>query len=407
MESYVNQLYHKEGNFYKEMLENRMEEYGFCSLARMELCLWEREIFLQIQAVLGDRVALKGGTAVQFYLPKEVQRTSVDLDIVFKGTKEEIEQTLRTISDKLCNTHHLFEFSELVTEEPKSRIPLYTYLMKVPSVLDSKDLDRVPTTELSTQEIRIEFVLQKEIDFVEKYEKEQFLFHKEQGFHVYSLDNLYADTLTILGPNTIGMGNDRTVEQVKLFYDLYMMTKYHLKELDVFKLHNYYIKRAKQQCRIRKIEFDIQAIKRDVLDQLSSFANCDYIRDDKYEQAMDSFKSAYMNTKVEYTSLDVVCAASMIKFIYKNILECSSLDFVIQADRVANKLETGQFDSHEKGSMRREIREKLLRDFGENSKIPYRQLKGKDVTRVYWALINPGNRKEIEEDINLILSQER
>jgi len=42
MESYVNQLYHKEGNFYKEMLENRMEEYGFRSLARMEVCLWDR-----------------------------------------------------------------------------------------------------------------------------------------------------------------------------------------------------------------------------------------------------------------------------------------------------------------------------------------------------------------------------
>ena len=210
-----------------------------------------------------------------------------------------------------------------------------------------------------------------------------------------------------MGPNTIGIENDRTEEQVKLFYDLYMLTKYHLKELDVFKLHDYYIKRAKQQCRIRKIEFDIQVIKADVLGQLSRFASCDYIKDNKYEQAMDSFKSAYVNTKVEYTSLEVVCAASMIKFIYKNILECSSLDFVIQAERVANKLEADQFPGRARGEKRRKIREKILWDFAENSEIPFRQLKGKDVTRVYWALINHANRNEIEEDIDLILSQEK
>lgn len=42
--------------------------------------VWDLELFLQIQAILGERVVLKGGAATQFYLPKEAQRTSVDID---------------------------------------------------------------------------------------------------------------------------------------------------------------------------------------------------------------------------------------------------------------------------------------------------------------------------------------
>lgn len=40
----------------------------------MELFLWNLEIFLQIQDILKDRVVLRGGAAVQFYLPVEYKK---------------------------------------------------------------------------------------------------------------------------------------------------------------------------------------------------------------------------------------------------------------------------------------------------------------------------------------------
>ena len=64
-------LFHDEADFQRETLETRMQDYGFKNMGRMELFLWDLELFLQIQARLGDRVVLKGGAATQFYLPKE------------------------------------------------------------------------------------------------------------------------------------------------------------------------------------------------------------------------------------------------------------------------------------------------------------------------------------------------
>lgn len=84
-------LFHDEVAFQHETLETRMQNYGFKNMGRMELFLWDLELFLQMQDRLGDRVVLKGGAATQFYLPKEVQRTSVDIDMLFAGTESEIE----------------------------------------------------------------------------------------------------------------------------------------------------------------------------------------------------------------------------------------------------------------------------------------------------------------------------
>lgn len=67
----------------------------------MELFLWDLELFLHIQKILGDKIILKGGAATQFYLPRDAQRTSVDIDMLFFGTEEEIKKTLRKIEEYL------------------------------------------------------------------------------------------------------------------------------------------------------------------------------------------------------------------------------------------------------------------------------------------------------------------
>ena len=94
-------LIHDESSFKRETLEARMKEYGFKNMGRMELFLWDLEIFLQIQNHLKERVVLKGGAATQFYLPKEAQRTSVDIDMLFNGTEAEIDETLSQIEETL------------------------------------------------------------------------------------------------------------------------------------------------------------------------------------------------------------------------------------------------------------------------------------------------------------------
>ena len=51
-------LFHEETAFQRETFEARMLNYGFKNIGRMELFLWDLELFLQIQHRLGDRVVL-------------------------------------------------------------------------------------------------------------------------------------------------------------------------------------------------------------------------------------------------------------------------------------------------------------------------------------------------------------
>ena len=100
-------LFHKEEAFQRETFQKRMEEFGFKNMARMELFLWDLELFLHIQKILGDKIILKGGAATQFYLPRDAQRTSVDIDMLFfgnrRGNKGNIEENRRIIWGQKTN----------------------------------------------------------------------------------------------------------------------------------------------------------------------------------------------------------------------------------------------------------------------------------------------------------------
>ena len=132
-------LFHKEEAFQRETFQKRMEEFGFKNMARMELFLWDLELFLHIQKILGDKIILKGGAATQFYLPRDAQRTSVDIDMLFFGTEEEIKKTLRKIEEYLGTEDELFYFHKHSPKNPKTNLPLHTYYMKVPSVLSNAE----------------------------------------------------------------------------------------------------------------------------------------------------------------------------------------------------------------------------------------------------------------------------
>lgn len=99
-----------------------MELFGFKNIARMELFLWDLELFLQIQKRLGSHIVLKGGAATQFYLPVEAQRTSVDIDMIFCGTDEDVQITLNNITEDLKDEGDFFQFHEYIPKNPKTNL---------------------------------------------------------------------------------------------------------------------------------------------------------------------------------------------------------------------------------------------------------------------------------------------
>ena len=218
--------------------------------------MWDLELFLQIQKRLGEHIVLKGGAATQFYLPIEAQRTSVDIDMIFCGTDEEVKNTLDDITAELQENSEFFRFNEHIPKKPKTNLPMNTYFVNVPSSFE---------------------------------------------YQLLPVSHLFADKFTTIGCNTIGVQNDRMDEQVKQFYDVVMLTIYQLDELDISEVRKKYLKRAEKEWYDRKDSpYDIEEIIADVRKQLYRYSMIDSGEDAELKKYINDFKALYLNSKVEF-----------------------------------------------------------------------------------------------------------
>lgn len=398
-------LFHKEEAFQRETFQKRMEEFGFKNMARMELFLWDLELFLHIQKILGDKIILKGGAATQFYLPRDAQRTSVDIDMLFFGTEEEIKETLRKIEEYLGTEDELFYFHKHSPKNPKTNLPLHTYYMKVPSVLSNaeRNMDR---ESIPYQELKIEFILQPEKWEYERRTGENiFAINSSWNYQILPLNYLFADKLTTLGCNTIGVQNERLDEQVKQFYDIMMLSRNCISEMQCSVVKEKYLKRAEQEWNTRKItlgstlerrDYEPKYIVEDVEKQLLRYQQADSGEDAELKKFINDFHSLYLNRKVQYDPKTVACGASLVRLMYELMISGMGWDKVKQALEIEKKLGMEHLSGPEKGQKIRELRNQFIQEFGKDSVIPASTLKGKDLKRVFWAIVNIDNLNKIE-----------
>lgn len=398
-------LFHKEEAFQRETFQKRMEEFGFKNMARMELFLWDLELFLHIQKILGDKIILKGGAATQFYLPRDAQRTSVDIDMLFFGTEEEIKETLRKIEEYLGTEDELFYFHKHSPKNPKTNLPLHTYYMKVPSVLSNAERN-MNRESIPYQELKIEFILQPEKWEYERRTGENiFAVNSSWNYQILPLNYLFADKLTTLGCNTIGVQNERLDEQVKQFYDIMMLSRNCISEMQCSVVKEKYLKRAEQEWNTRKItlgstlerrDYEPKYIVEDVEKQLLRYQQADSGEDAELKKFINDFHSLYLNRKVQYDPKTVACGASLVRLMYELMISGMGWDKVKQALEIEKKLGMEHLSGPEKGQKIRELRNQFIQEFGKDSVIPASTLKGKDLKRVFWAIVNIDNLNKIE-----------
>lgn len=398
-------LFHKEEAFQRETFQKRMEEFGFKNMARMELFLWDLELFLHIQKILGDKIILKGGAATQFYLPRDAQRTSVDIDMLFFGTEEEIKKTLRKIEEYLGTEDELFYFHKHSPKNPKTNLPLHTYYTKVPSVLSNAERN-MERESIPYQELKIEFILQPEKWEYERRTGENiFAVNSSWNYQILPLNYLFADKLTTLGCNTIGVQNERLDEQVKQFYDIMMLSRNCISEMQCSVVKEKYLKRAEQKWNTRKItlgstlegrDYEPKYIVKDVEKQLLRYQQADSGEDAELKKFINDFHSLYLNRKVQYDPKTVACGASLVRLMYELMISGMGWDKVKQALEIEKKLGMEHLSGPEKGQKIRKLRNQFIQEFGKDSVIPASTLKGKDLKRVFWAVVNIDNLNKIE-----------
>lgn len=397
-------LFHNKTAFERECLQQRMELYGFKNMARMELFLWDLELFLQIQKRLGEHIVLKGGAATQFYLPIEAQRTSVDIDMIFCGTDEEVKNTLDDITAELQENSEFFRFNEHIPKKPKTNLPMHTYFVDVPSVLSNKERNATEGT-IDKQELKIEFIMDTEDwEFTRKTGEDIFAVQSFFEYQLLPVSHLFADKFTTIGCNTIGVQNDRMDEQVKQFYDVVMLTIYRLDELDISEVRKKYLKRAEKEWYDRKDSpYDLEEIIADVRKQLYRYSMVDSGEDAELKKYINDFKALYLNSKVEFNPQFVACTAALVRLMYEAILEGENWDSVKKALAIEELLELNQYDGKEKGNKIKEIRQMLVQEFASYSAIPANILKGKNLKRILWAIVDKDNLDEIRERVLSII----
>jgi predicted nucleotidyltransferase component of viral defense system len=398
---YYQRLFHDEKDFARDTFAERMREYGFKNIARMELFLWDLELFLQIQKILGERIVLKGGAATQFYLPRERQRTSVDIDMLFYGNYQEIKDTLNEIENTLGTSNKLFHFTEHIPKEPKTTLPLHTYFVNVPSVLTNVERNK-NDEDFPYQELKIEFILQpQKIEFEKKTGEQIFAVNSKWEYQLLPLNHLFADKLTTIGCDTIGVQNSRMDEQVKQFYDILMLTQNCISEINCAIVRKKYIElaRVEWETRIKDKEFDLELVIKDVEKQLLRYEMADSGEDSELKKYINDFHSLYLNSKVEFSPQSVACGAALVRLMYELMLTGNNWEKLHQAFEIEKQLEFPYLSGKEKGLKVREIREALIKEFESYSIIPAQILKGKNIKRVFWAVANINNLDEIEKII--------
>ena len=284
--------------------------------------------------------------------------------MMFYGTKEEVDKVLENMMEHLNGESSTFSFKEHIPNNPKTTLPLHTYFVDVPSVLTAKEL-RSEEKRNITQEVKVEFIMQNEpVEYRLVKGNNIFSVNSDLEYQILSLNHLFADKLTTLGPNTIGVQDDRLDEQIKQFYDIWMLTHLHFDELDINEIRNNYLKRARQECDERKRIFDIEEIKADVRMQMLRYKRSDSGSDRALNKTINDFNSLYLNARVDFNTQVVACGAALVELMYDVILDGNDWSVIDTALEIERMLELENLEGKERGFKMKEIRLMLPTEFG-------------------------------------------
>ena len=392
-------LVHGKKSFERETLLSLQQKRGFNNLGRMELFLWDLELYLQIQNLLKDKIALKGGAAAQFYLPVDYQRTSVDIDIICSVKEEDIKKCLLTIEENFDGENDLFKFKLHKPKKIKTELPLHTYLVNVPSICsDSELFGKQP----GVQEVKVEFFITNELLEINQVSSPSiFAVETDQTYQILPLNSLLGDKLTTLGPNTIGIPLEREDEQMKQIYDIDALLQVNWEKVDFSKIKKYFFHRAEIETTCRGIEFDLTSIVSDMLSQLNKLSFIDMEGNDPLRKLLNDFQSLYLRKSAMRNMWEWAILAAKLYFFLDCLLkkEIDKGKF-IYIFAMEEKLKFSQFQGEARGEAIRRFKESFINEFGEDSFCRPEILKGKHPQRILWAILTTDNLENVNSWIN-------
>ena len=395
-------LIHPVDCFDKSTISERKNKLGLTNEARMELFIWDLEIYCQICKRLGNRVVLRGGAAAQLFFPVEMQRTSVDIDMICSAGEREINACVGDIEREFKGEGNLLKFQFHKPKKARTELPLLTFFLTIPSEIITVD------GEKGTQEIKVEFFLN-----TMKWPSKQFIspqifaMETNQTYRVLSLEGMIADKLTTLGPNTIGIPDERRDEICKHIYDLDGLLHYPNEgKHNIMEVKAVYLKRAKLECRSRRKSFNLKKITADVMEWLRSLLSIDFEGDPLLEKDINDFQSLYLRRAINRGKWQWATIGDKLRFYLTNLYADAPLkDVWKRALDIERALSFNELQGRERGEIIREFKESFSEAFKRYSIFPKAMLKAKNPVRQMWHVINPGNTSEIKDWIREFINK--
>ncbi len=379
--------------FSKEVIEKRMELGNFKSKQKFELFIWDLEIFLQLQKILGDNIILKGGAATQFHIPIEYQRTSIDIDMICLSSREEVSSAIKQIESNLHGGEDYFIFKKYIPKKPKLGLDnLDTYFVRVPTICSSQDL----YSTRGKQEVKVEFIYSKKQYLIEKITGHRlFALETKRTFNILCFNHLIADKMTTIGPNTIGISYSREDEQYKQLYDVITLFLSNKEKFisDVDIIRKKYDEVAKEECKIHNIVFDSLILYEDMLDFIRKIESIE--ENDRMYQIAKDFQALYLRNITRRNKSSWALVGYQLELIVEYVFKGNSKIVEInEIEKLINRLQHDDIRGPERGIKLNEVRNALINKFIEQENLSTNLFR-KKTERIIWELIVKTSFKEV------------
>ena len=387
--------------FEKTEIEKRMAAGGFNSIARFELYIWDLEMFLQLQKRLGERIILKGGAATQFYIPIAAQRTSIDIDMISLATREEVHNAIAEIEAELRDDEEYCKFRLYKPEQPRlALIDLETYFVTVPTICNIKDL----FAQRGRQEVKIEFLFsEQEYQCQKVAPRDLFALETDKEFNSLTLEMLFADKLTTLGPNTIGVSDERADEQFKQIYDVITLFTSNMDQIITNKelVRANYEKAAKVECEIHGILYDFDKLFEDMKLLINRVKNIE--SDSSLLQRANDFQALYLRSSVNRDKAQWAIVGYQLDFLADYIFQDDTkiLRFN-EIEELTHRLKFENVRGPERGQKNREMRDALETQFGSIG-VWSADLFRRRIDRIIWELVGTVSFDEMVDSLREVV----
>lgn len=378
-------LIHDEDHFSEKRIRERAERYGFSDPLPVEIFLWDCEIAAQLQNESSDFV-LKGGAAAQLHLPVEMQRGSVDVDVVCPFTEQKITEVLSHVNESLPK----LEFEKYNPKRPKNEISMVTYIAKMPAL--------VPSEIGRPREVKIDFLLEELELPTETITGVETFAVKVKKLKCYSVTSLIGDKLLTLAEDTVGI--TRLADVPKQIYDVAVLSERHKPTVRQFsEIVDVIEKLVPLEVGYRDLKITTSDVLDDVERTMEKYGLLDTAgADASLKRNVTNFQQFYVSTSQRRPWYE--WSARALRILFLSSLIKATIEGQISAKEAWNAYDSAvqisQTLMNVEGEDVKVLNKKLMASADRN--IPYfRNLKGKPLHRVFWQVVSRKNLFSIRD----------